>query len=202
MGTGTGNAALNEARNVVRDETQNQAQEEARNKAQNQAQDEARDKVQNVARDEMQNGIQGQDIEEILASGRAVQIKPQGYSMYPVIVPGRDEVIVQKEDPARLRRGDVALYRRDGSILVIHRIVRKNEKGYYMAGDNQTEMEGPLRPDQIRGKMVALIRNGKEIDVRSLSYRIPCSIWLAMRPVRRPVSLAVAAIKRLCKKHS
>jgi len=170
MGTGTGNAALNEARNVVRDE--------------------------------MQNGIQGQDIEEILASGRAVQIKPQGYSMYPVIVPGRDEVIVQKEDPARLRRGDVALYRRDGSILVIHRIVRKNEKGYYMAGDNQTEMEGPLRPDQIKGKMVALIRNGKEIDVRSLSYRIPCSIWLAMRPVRRPVSLAVAAIKRLCKKHS
>lgn len=140
--------------------------------------------------------IQEQKIEEILESGKAVQIKPQGYSMYPVIVPGRDEVIVQKEDPAKLKRGDVALYRRDGSILVIHRIWKKDEKGFYMVGDNQIEIEGPLRPDQIKGKMVTLIRNGKEIDVRGMSYRFLCSIWLLMRPVRRPVSLAAAAVKR------
>lgn len=148
----------------------------------------------------MGHGMQEHNIEEILESGRAVQIKPQGYSMYPLIVPGRDAVIIQKEDPAGLKRGDVALYRRDGSILVIHRICRKNEKGFYMVGDNQTEVEGPLRPDQIRGKMVALIRNGKEIDVKSLSYRILCSIWLFMRPVRRPVSLAAAAVKRRLKR--
>ena len=150
----------------------------------------------------MEKEIQEQNIEDILESGKAVQFKPQGYSMYPVIVPGRDAVIVQKEDPAKLRRGDVVLYRRDKSILVIHRICRKNEKGYYMVGDNQTEIEGPLRPDQIKGKMVTLIRNGKEIDVNSLLYRIPCSIWLFMRPVRRPVSLAAATAKRLLKRHS
>lgn len=143
--------------------------------------------------------IQEQNIEEILESGKAVQIKPQGYSMYPVIVPGRDEVIVQKEDPAKLKRGDVVLYRRDGSILVIHRIWKKDEKGFYMVGDNQTETEGPLRPDQIKGKMVTLIRNGTEIDVRRMSYRFLCSIWLLMRPVRRPVSLAAAAVKRWLK---
>lgn len=149
----------------------------------------------------MKNEIQEQNIEEILESGKAVQIKPRGYSMYPVIVPGRDEVIVQKEDPAKLKRGDVALYRRDQSILVIHRICRKNEKGYYMVGDNQTEIEGPLRPDQIKGKMVILIRNGKEIDVNSLIYRIPCSIWLFMRPIRKPVSQVAAAVKRMLKRH-
>ena len=146
--------------------------------------------------------VQEQNIEKILDSGMAVKIKPQGYSMYPVIVPGRDAVIVQKEEPAKLRRGDVVLYRRDGSILVIHRICRINEKGFYMVGDNQTEIEGPLRPDQIKGKMVALIRNGRETDVRSLRYRLPCSIWLVMRPVRRPVSLVAAAVKRLFQKHS
>lgn len=148
----------------------------------------------------MEREIQMQNIEDILNSGKAVRISPQGYSMYPVIVPGRDEVIVQKTDTAKLKRGDVVLYRRDGSILVIHRICRKDEKGFYMVGDNQTEIEGPLRPDQIKGKMVALIRNGKEIDVRAPLYGIPCSIWLFMRPVRRPVSLAVAALKRLLKK--
>lgn len=148
----------------------------------------------------MESGFQGQNIEELLESGKAVQISPRGYSMYPVIVPGRDAVIVQKEDPAKLKRGDVALYRRDGGILVIHRICRKDEKGFYMVGDNQTEIEGPLRPDQIRGRMVALVRNGKEIDVGSLPYRLPCSIWLLMRPVRRPVSLAAAAVKRWLKR--
>ena len=147
----------------------------------------------------MESGLQGQNVEELINEGKAVQIKPRGYSMYPLIVPGRDAVIVQKEDLSKLKRGDVALYRRDGSILVIHRICRISEKGYYMVGDNQTEIEGPLRPDQIRGKMVALIRNGKELDVRLLRYRIPCSIWLFMRPVRRPVSLAAAAVKRLLK---
>lgn len=152
----------------------------------------------------MEKGMHGrnQNIEEILDSGKTVQISPQGYSMYPVILPGRDEVILRKEDPEKLKRGDVALYRRDGGILVIHRICRKDGAGFYMVGDNQTEVEGPLRPDQIRGRMVALVRKGKVIDVRSPFYRIPCSIWLLMRPVRRPVSLAAAAVKRFLKKHS
>lgn len=148
----------------------------------------------------MEKDTQKQDIEEILDSGKAIRIEPQGYSMYPVIVPGRDEVIVQREDPAKLKRGDVVLYRRDQSILVIHRICKIDEKGFYMVGDNQTEIEGPLRPDQIRGKMSVLIRNGKEISVDSLLYRTLCSIWLFMRPVRRPVSLAVAAVKGWVKK--
>lgn len=148
----------------------------------------------------MEDGIQRRNIEELLDSGNAVQIRPQGYSMYPLIVPGRDEAVIRKEDPAGLKRGDVVLYRRDRSILVIHRICRKDERGFYMVGDNQTEIEGPLRPEQIKGKMVALIRKGREIDVRSLRYRIPCSLWLFMRPVRRPVSRAAAAVKRLINK--
>lgn len=137
-----------------------------------------------------------QSIEQILESGQALRIKPQGYSMYPVIVPGRDEVIVQKTDTAALKRGDVLLYRRDQGILVIHRLYKKDKNGYYMVGDNQTEVEGPLRPDQIKGKMTVLIRKGREIDVNSLFYRMLCGIWLFMRPVRKPVSQAAAAVKR------
>lgn len=148
----------------------------------------------------MESGIQEQNIEALLEAGKAIQIKPQGYSMYPVIVPGRDEAVVQREDPARLKRGDVALYRRDGSILVIHRICRKTEEGFYMVGDNQTEIEGPLRPEQIKGKMTALIRKGKRIDVKSPGYRILCSVWLFMRPVRGPVSRAAATVKRWIKR--
>ncbi|MDD6798260.1 MAG: S24/S26 family peptidase [Clostridia bacterium] len=144
--------------------------------------------------------LQKQNIEHLLEAGKAVMIKPQGYSMYPVIVPGRDAVIVQKADTSKIKRGDVVLYRRDEGILVIHRLYKRDKKGYYMVGDNQTTIEGPLRADQIKGKMTVLIRKDKKIYTDSLLYRIPCAIWLFMRPVRRPVSLAVASVKRLLRK--
>jgi len=92
------------------------------------------------------------------------------------------------------------LYRRDSGILVIHRIWKCSEAGFYMVGDNQTEIEGPLSYDCIKGVMIQLIRNERVIDVTSLSYRAACGIWLALRPVRRPISLAVAALRRMFKK--
>ena len=144
--------------------------------------------------------LKKQNIEHLLEAGKAVMVKPQGYSMYPAIVPGRDAVIVQKVDTSKLKRGDVVLYRRDTGILVIHRLYKRDKKGYYMVGDNQTMVEGPLRADQIKGKMTVLIRKDKKIYTDSLLYRVPCAIWLFMRPVRRPVSIAVASVKSLVRK--
>ena len=68
-----------------------------------------------------------QDIEQLLQEGRNINIKPQGYSMYPVLVPDRDEAIIEPLEDRKLKRGDVVLYRRDknvenGGILVLHRI--------------------------------------------------------------------------------
>ena len=87
--------------------------------------------------------------EELLAEGRTIQIKPQGYSMYPLFVPGRDSAVIappekRGRDSAviappekngrqganlRYRRGDVVLYRGEGQKLILHRICRlKKEK--------------------------------------------------------------------------
>ena len=56
--------------------------------------------------------------EELLAEGRTIQIKPQGYSMYPLFVPGRDSAVIAPPEKSgrqganlRYRRGDVVLYR-------------------------------------------------------------------------------------------
>lgn len=93
------------------------------------------------------------DIEQLLADGKTIKIKPQGYSMYPLFVPGRDEACIERTDFSSLKRGDVILYRRDKSILVLHRIWKITDNSLYMVGDNQTEIEGPLRADQVRGKL-------------------------------------------------
>ena len=145
------------------------------------------------------------DIEKLLQEGNNICIKPQGYSMYPVFVPGRDEAIIEPMAGKKLRRGDVVLYRRDkdveyGGILVIHRIWKVKKDGVYLVGDNQKEIEGPLRFDQIKGMMVGMNRKGTYISVKNPVYRILTGGWLWLRPVRPVISKTVAAVKRLTKR--
>lgn len=140
------------------------------------------------------------DIEEALREGKSIQIRPQGYSMYPLLVPGRDEVILHAADPAKLRRGDVVLYRREGSILVLHRIWKKRSDGFYMVGDNQTKVEGPIAVEQIRAVMTAFIRNGKHLPAGNPGYRFLAAVWLLLRPFRRAISLPIAKLRTLLKK--
>ena len=121
------------------------------------------------------------DIEQLLASGTTIKIKPQGYSMYPLFVPGRDEACIEHTDFSSLKRGDVILYRRDKSILVLHRIWKITNNSLYMVGDNQTEIEGPLRADQVRGKLTAFVHNGKFVNVKNPIYRFTSTLWLFLR---------------------
>ena len=174
-----------------------------------------------------------QDIEKLLQEGNNLCIKPQGYSMYPLFVPGRDEAIiepvVQTQDEVdatsavkslkegttskgkksaervkttkELRRGDVVLYRRDksaenGGILVLHRIWKVKEEGFYLVGDNQKEIEGPLRPDQMKGIMAGMNRKGKYLPGTTVGYRLYAGVWLMLRPFRPAISKTAAVIKR------
>lgn len=137
------------------------------------------------------------DIEQLLASGTTIKIKPQGYSMYPLFVPGRDEACIECADFSSLKRGDVILYRRDKSILVLHRIWKITGDSFYMVGDNQTEIEGPLRADQVRGKLTGFVRNGKFVDVKNPIYRFLSGLWLFLRPMRPCAWKLNACVRKL-----
>lgn len=146
------------------------------------------------------------DIEQLLRDGYSVQLPTTGWSMYPLIVNGRDQVVISpllfgeassKGRAEHFHRGDVLLYRRDSGILVLHRVWKVRPEGLYMVGDNQIEIEGPLRPDQVRGRMTAVVRKGRTISVNSPLYRIPTHVWLALRPLRPAISHGVHNIKKL-----
>lgn len=124
------------------------------------------------------------DLEQLLQDGYSIRIHPQGYSMYPLFIPERDEAVIEPADISRLHRNDVVLYRRDSGILVLHRIWKINTKGIWLVGDNQTELEGPLRPEQMKGRLCRVIRNGRTIEVSSPFYRFVSSLWLRLRPIR------------------
>ena len=137
------------------------------------------------------------DIEQLLTDGKTIKIKPQGYSMYPLFVPGRDEACIERTDFSSLKRGDVILYRRDKSILVLHRIWKITDNSFYMVGDNQTEIEGPLRADQVRGKLIGFVRNGKFVTVNNPFYRFLSGLWLFLRPLRPCAWKLTACMRKL-----
>lgn len=141
----------------------------------------------------------GIDIEELLREGKNIQIYPQGYSMYPLFVPGRDQAVIAPAETGRLKRGDVVLYRREGSILVLHRIWKRRQDGFYMVGDNQSEVEGPLKEEQIKGILYQIVRKGKCFPVSNPIYRVLAAVWLRLRPFRPFLSRTVAGLKKIIK---
>ena len=141
------------------------------------------------------------DIEGLLAQGQTIQVQPQGYSMYPLFVPGRDAAVIERTQSAGLKRGDVVLYRRESGILVLHRICRVRKDGFYMVGDNQSQVEGPLRGAQIKGILTGFVRKGKYTSVKNPVYRLASRLWLFLRPVRPALSGTAAAVKRIFRRH-
>ncbi|MDE7271233.1 MAG: S24/S26 family peptidase [Acetatifactor sp.] len=134
--------------------------------------------------------------EELLLEGRTIQFQPIGYSMYPLFVPGRDQAVVAPIRDIVPGRGDVVLYRRDGGILVLHRIWKRGRDGFYLVGDNEHQIEGPLRRDQIKGILVGIVRKGRYFSVNNLLYRAASGLWLWLRPLRPKLARIVSICKR------
>ena len=108
-------------------------------------------------------------IEEAFSKGLTFKIPVTGTSMNPVLVAGRDHVLIEKPQ-LPLEIGDVPLYRRDDGTFVLHRVVDKNEKGYVMCGDNQFILEKGICDRHIIGVMCAVCRGAEILAVDDEKY--------------------------------
>ena len=107
-----------------------------------------------------------------------------GWSMWPLIRPGRDLVEITKRPPGRLRKYDVVLYKRQGR-YILHRILRVREKDYVIAGDNNAHLEYGVTDDMILGVLTAVVRqDGAREELSSLRCRCYTHLWCDAFPVR------------------
>ncbi len=127
-------------------------------------------------------------IEEVLQGGGEFRLYPKGTSMLPLLRQGIDSVVLSRRQDggARLlKKHDIAFYRRTNGQFVLHRVMKICRDGsFIMCGDNQTELEKGILPDQIIGYVCRVYKGEKVLSLDSVKYKTYVIFWTCM-PYRR-----------------
>lgn len=123
-------------------------------------------------------------ISEVIGLGRTAKITVTGSSMYPFLRDGIDSVCLSRCNFNDLRNRDIVLIKRDSGGYVMHRVHRKEKDCFYIVGDAQQWIEGPLRPDQLVAAVTGVWRRARFIECSGPGWRLLALIWMLMLPVR------------------
>ena len=114
---------------------------------------------------------------DLAQEGRTVSTVVSGGSMLPFLSGNRDYVYL--EAPKRkLRKGDIVLFRRANGDFVLHRIKKIKNNDFYLLGDRQYGVEGPVKREQISALAVGARRKGKEITEKSPVWIFYSKVWI------------------------
>lgn len=104
-----------------------------------------------------------------LENGNGVKFCTKGGSMAPLLISGRDSVILEKAK--KIKKNDVVLFKNNDGKYILHRIVKINGGEIITKGDAMTVCDAPITKENIIAKATAFVRKGKEIKITSLWYR-------------------------------
>lgn len=137
-------------------------------------------------------------LRELVEQGKEVSLLITGSSMSPFLIHERDYIYFERPS-RRLWKGDMVFYQRDNGQYVMHRIWRVKPDGFYIVGDAQTEIEGPVRGDQIFAVITKVKRDGQWIKPGDFWWEFFEHVWIHMIKVRRPL---INFYGKLTKRHS
>ena len=123
-------------------------------------------------------------LKELSDEGKVVSMRIAGSSMSPFLCHNRDYIFFTKPDRP-LRRGDMVFYQRGTGQYVMHRIWKQDSRGFYIVGDAQTVIEGPVREDQIFALIIKVQRKGKILQPGDFWWEFFEHVWIRIVPVRR-----------------
>jgi signal peptidase I len=122
---------------------------------------------------------------EILTRGEVLRFRARGGSMYPSIKNG-DLVEVEPIQTSGVRLGDLVLCRYGGSRAVVHRVIRTStQEGVIVLvtkGDSAPLPDRPVLPEQVLGRVVAIHKRAKRVQVRSGLGRVTSRLWVWLSP--------------------
>ena len=121
---------------------------------------------------------------DIINSGKDVNMIITGSSMAPFLCHQRDTIIISKPT-GHFFKGQMVFYTRDSGQYVMHRIHHIKDDALYIVGDNQTDIEGPVRKDQVFGVVNKVVRKGKLLQKGDFWWEFFEHVWIRVIPLRK-----------------
>lgn len=137
-------------------------------------------------------------LKELTEEGKEVSMIISGSSMSPFLIHQRDKICFRK--PGReLKKGDMVFFQRLNGQYVMHRIWKVKPEGYYIVGDAQKEIEGPVERQQIFAVITKIQRKGKWMEPGDFWWEFFEHVWINMIPLRGIVNKLYSIIRLFTK---
>ena len=135
-------------------------------------------------------------LKELVEEGREVSMSISGSSMSPFLCHERDRVFFKAPDRP-LRVGDMVFFQRRSGQYVLHRICRIKDGSYYIVGDAQTAIEGPVAREQIFALVTKVQRKGRILAPGDLWWEFFARVWLRLIPLRPVLTRIYGLIRKI-----
>jgi hypothetical protein len=136
-------------------------------------------------------------IQELLLLDKKIRLTVTGTSMYPFLRANIDSVELYHKDFCQVYIGDIVLVVRKNKEYVLHRVLHKKKDCFYIVGDAQEWIEGPLNPEQLIAVVSSVWRRNKIIKCSSIYWRLLTLIWIELRPFRYFIINSYGRLRRL-----
>ncbi len=123
---------------------------------------------------------------KLLAEGKTIRAKAEGYSMYPFIKPGSIVLLGPVNDSITLIPGEIIAWKRESG-FVLHRLTgivkNGNEIHFITRGDSCLQGDQPLSREQIAGRVIMIedvkgkMREGSQLIVKPRYLFNRLRIW-------------------------
>ncbi len=135
-------------------------------------------------------------LKQLVEEGETVSMRIVGSSMSPFLIHDRD-LITFKAPERELKKGDMVFFQRESGQYVMHRIYAVKPDGYYMVGDAQAEIEGPIRREQIFAVIIKVRRKGKWMEPGDFWWNFFERVWINIIPFRKVVTVFYSLVYKL-----
>ena len=147
-----------------------------------------------MALKQISNDLFFANIKNIIHSGKSVELKIKGTSMFPTLLDGKHKVVLAPYQKQYLRVGIIALFVYNKK-YILHRLVSIYDDRLIFQGDNQSHIKEEVKEEDIIAIVEFIITpKGKVQDCKKWCFFIKNRMW---RPIYQRYSILIIKIKNL-----
>ena len=114
---------------------------------------------------------------QLLREGKKIEIPVKGGSMRPFLFDGETVVVAPVGVDCPLRKSDIILAETSTGQVMMHRIREISSTGIRMKGDGNLYQSELIRPEDVMGRVLSVVRHGKTISLYTPLGLFLARIW-------------------------